>query len=118
MILSTHDRGVVAGFGDQVAVMYAGRIVETADVATLFTDPQHPYTLGLLSSIPRLADRQARLPAIDGAVPHPAAMPAGCRFHPRCVFADRRCRTEAPDLVELAPGHGVACWKAPVERDG
>jgi oligopeptide/dipeptide ABC transporter ATP-binding protein len=118
IILITHDLGVVAEVADDVLVMYAGKIVERAGVAALFDDPQHPYTLGLLSSIPPLGQELARLPAIDGAVPSPARMPRGCRFHPRCVFADARCAAEAPPLAEIAPGHAVACWKAPVELHG
>jgi oligopeptide/dipeptide ABC transporter ATP-binding protein len=118
IILITHDLGVVAEVADDVLVMYAGKIVERAGVAALFGDPQHPYTLGLLSSIPPLGVELERLPAIDGAVPSPAHMPHGCRFHPRCVFADQRCAAEAPPLAEIAPGHAVACWKAPVELHG
>jgi peptide/nickel transport system ATP-binding protein/oligopeptide transport system ATP-binding protein len=115
ILLITHDLGVVAELAQRVMVMYAGRAVEEADVATLFADPQHPYTIGLLGSIPQLAARGERLDAIEGAVPDPRAPPAGCRFHPRCPFADARCRAEAPPLAAFAPGHRVACWKAPVE---
>jgi len=118
IILITHDLGVVAEVADDVAVMYAGKIVERAAVAALFGDPQHPYTLGLLSSIPPLGREVDRLPAIEGAVPSPARMPQGCRFNPRCVLADARCAAEAPPLAEIAPGHAVACWKAPVELHG
>jgi peptide/nickel transport system ATP-binding protein/oligopeptide transport system ATP-binding protein len=96
--------------------MYAGHIVEQAPVKTLFADPQHPYTLGLLGSLPRLDAEQDRLTAIEGSVPEPLRMPQGCRFSPRCPLADSRCRAEMPPLRELAPGHRVACWKAPVER--
>ena len=115
VVLITHDLGVVAEVADQVIVMYAGKVVESADVKTLFTDPQHPYTLGLLASIPSMAKNQARLPAIDGAVPSPAKMPVGCRFNPRCVFANDKCIAEEPPLRELGPGHFAACWRAPVE---
>ena len=118
MVLITHDLGVVAEIADEVAVMYAGQIVERADVRTLFNDPQHPYTLGLLGSIPKIAVRATRLPAIPGAVPSPARMPAGCRFHPRCVFGTERCVAEAPPLRDMGPGHGAACWYAPVELHG
>jgi oligopeptide/dipeptide ABC transporter ATP-binding protein len=118
IILITHDLGVVAEVADDVAVMYAGKVVERAPVAALFNDPQHPYTLGLLSSIPPLGQELDRLPAIDGAVPSPAHMPKGCRFNPRCVFADARCAAEPPPLAEIAPGHAVACWKVPVELHG
>jgi peptide/nickel transport system ATP-binding protein len=116
MVLITHDLGVVAEIADEVAVMYAGEIVERADVRTLFNDPQHPYTLGLLGSIPKIAVRSDRLPAIPGSVPSPAHMPAGCRFHPRCVFGTDRCVQQAPPLRDMGPGHGAACWYAPVEH--
>ena len=115
ILLITHSLGVVAELADEVAVMYAGRIVERAPVAALFDDPQHPYTLGLLGSIPRMALEQERLTTIEGAVPNPSALPSGCRFHPRCPFADTRCRAESPPLATLAPEHLVACWKAPVD---
>ncbi len=115
IILITHDLGVVAELAHRVVVMYAGRIVEEARVADLFGDPQHPYTLGLLGSIPKLHEEVARLSTIEGSVPNPYAQPSGCRFHPRCPFADDRCRAEAPPLREVAAGHPVACWKAPVE---
>ncbi|MCC7283062.1 MAG: ABC transporter ATP-binding protein [Acetobacteraceae bacterium] len=115
IILITHDLGVVAEMADDVAVMYAGRIVEQAPAASLFADPQHPYTLGLLSSIPRLDEDAARLPAIAGRVPAPHALPPGCRFNPRCVFAAERCRAEVPALRPLDDTHAVACHLAPVE---
>ncbi|GAB4169162.1 MAG: ABC transporter ATP-binding protein [Thalassobaculales bacterium] len=115
IILITHDLGVVAELAHRVVVMYAGRIVEEARVADLFGDPQHPYTLGLLGSIPKLHEEVDRLSTIEGSVPNPYAQPSGCRFHPRCPFADDRCRAEAPPLREVAAGHPVACWKAPVE---
>jgi oligopeptide/dipeptide ABC transporter ATP-binding protein len=115
IILITHDLGVIAELADDVLVMYAGQVVERCPVQVLFSEPQHPYTIGLLGSIPRLDLEQERLPAIDGFVPDPAAMPAGCRFHPRCPFAEPRCRAEAPPLVEARPGHFAACWRAPLE---
>jgi oligopeptide/dipeptide ABC transporter ATP-binding protein len=115
VILITHDLGVIAEMADDVAVMYAGKIVEMADVASIFNDAQHPYLLGLLASIPRLDADQERLSAIEGMVPPPHAMPKGCRFSPRCPLADARCTAEEPPLRELRPGHRVACWKAPLE---
>ena len=115
MLLVTHDLGVVAEAADHVAVMYAGRVVEKAAVANLFADPQHPYTLGLLGSIPRLDDRRDRLLAIEGAVPAPTSLPSGCRFNPRCVFAGDLCRAGSPDLRAVEAGHDVACHHAPVE---
>jgi peptide/nickel transport system ATP-binding protein len=115
LLLITHDLGVVAEVADEVAVMYAGRIVERADAATLFRRPGHPYTIGLLASIPKLTVEQDELPVVEGAVPNPLALPPGCRFHPRCPFADEACRTSDPQLAEIAPGHAVACLKAPLE---
>ncbi len=116
LILITHDLGVVAEVADKVAVMYAGRIVESGPVGAIFDDPQHPYTIGLMGSLPGLeADgRSARLATIPGMVPPPEAMPAGCRFADRCPFAIRRC-AEAPALRSPAPGHSVACHRVPLE---
>ncbi len=116
ILIITHDLGVIAEIADEVVVMYAGRIVETAPVRALFGDPQHPYTIGLLGSIPRLDVDRPRLSTIEGTVPSPANQPLGCRFSPRCPFADQRCREEQPPLVELGPAHHAACWKAPVEQ--
>jgi peptide/nickel transport system ATP-binding protein len=115
IMLITHAMGVVAETCQRVTVMYAGKVVEEAPVEALFGDPQHPYTLGLLGSIPKLQGEEERLAAIRGMVPNPYAMPAGCRFNPRCPLADARCRSEAPPLVEIKPGHRSACWKAPLE---
>ena len=115
VVLITHDLGVVAEVADEVVVMYAGRVVERAGVAALFEAPQHPYTVGLLGSIPRLDVQRERLAAIDGQVPSPLRMPAGCRFAERCPFADDRCRAASPPLIEVAPGHSSACWKAPLD---
>ena len=117
IMLITHDLGVVAEIAHRVVVMYAGRIVEEAPVGLLFSDPQHPYTLGLLGSIPRLgSDGDERLIAIEGVVPNPYALPPGCRFSPRCPLADDHCRREAPELREIAHGHRTACWKAPLDQ--
>jgi peptide/nickel transport system ATP-binding protein/oligopeptide transport system ATP-binding protein len=115
ILIITHDLGVIAEVADQVLVMYAGRIVESADVNDLFADPQHPYTIGLLGSIPRIDVDRERLATIEGMVPSPNNQPAGCRFAPRCPFADQRCRRDPPPLRDIAHGHQVACWKAPVE---
>jgi oligopeptide/dipeptide ABC transporter ATP-binding protein len=117
IILITHDLGVIAELAQDVVVMYAGRIVEQASVAALFDDPQHPYTIGLLGSIPKLHETQARLAAIEGVVPSPFAMPRGCRFNPRCPFAIEKCRAEEPPLMEVRPGHRAACWRAPLESN-
>ncbi len=118
ILIITHDLGVIAEIADEVIVMYAGKIVESAPVRELFADPQHPYTIGLLGSIPRLGEYRERLATIEGTVPSPANQPKGCRFSPRCPFADTRCRDEPPPLRDLGGGHDVACWKAPVELFG
>jgi peptide/nickel transport system ATP-binding protein/oligopeptide transport system ATP-binding protein len=115
IILITHDLGVVAEMANEVAVMYAGRVVERASGLAMFDDPQHPYTLGLLGSIPKLEETRDRLLAIEGAVPAPFALPTGCRFNPRCVFAIERCTQVDPPLAEITPGHVAACIRAPVE---
>jgi len=117
IILITHDLGVVAEIADDVAVMYAGRIVERAPVGALFAQPQHPYTIGLLGSIPQLHREQPRLAAIEGQVPNPLAPVTGCRFHPRCPFVVERCRREDPPLMTIAGGHDAACWRAPLAGD-
>ena len=117
IILITHDLGVVAELADDVVVMYAGRIVESASVAALFSLPQHPYTVGLLGSIPRLDVEQDRLAAIEGQVPNPMMPIGGCRFHPRCPFAFERCRQEDPPLLDVGDGHRSACWRAPLDPD-
>jgi peptide/nickel transport system ATP-binding protein len=116
IVLITHDLGVVAGMADEVAVMYAGRVVERAPVADIFNDPQHPYTLGLLGSMPRIEEERSRLLVIDGSLPPPGRLPAGCRFHPRCVFGTHACTLQDPPLLPLGPGHGAACIHAPVEK--
>jgi peptide/nickel transport system ATP-binding protein len=116
IILITHDLGVVAEMADEVAVMYAGRVVERASAADLFADPQHPYTLGLLGSVPRLDKARDRLLAIDGAVPPPFALPPGCRFAPRCPFSIEACQAKPPPLRTLSADHAAACIRAPVEE--
>ncbi len=116
ILLITHDLGVVADIADEVAVMYAGRVVERASTVSVFEDPQHPYTLGLLGSIPRIEESRDRLLAIEGAVPPPFNLPSGCRFHPRCVFATKSCGEADMALRPLGEGHLVACQHAPVEN--
>jgi peptide/nickel transport system ATP-binding protein len=115
IILITHDLGVVAEMANEVAVMYAGRVVERAAGVDIFDDPQHPYTLGLLGSIPKIDETRDRLLAIEGTVPAPFDLPSGCRFHPRCVFSTAACAMEDPPLRLLAEGHSAACIHAPVE---
>lgn len=116
MILITHDLGVVAEVADDVMVMYAGRVVESGPVKTLFDDPQHPYTIGLMGSMPSIGPREGRLATINGRVPTPAQMPTGCRFAGRCPFAIQACREARPPLLELSPGHFAACIRAPLEQ--
>jgi peptide/nickel transport system ATP-binding protein len=115
IILITHDLGVVAETCDDVAVMYAGEIVEQAPAARLFAAPQHPYTVGLLGSIPLISTRRDRLATISGSVPTLAGGLAGCRFASRCPFADRRCRDLHPPLADVGNGQLSRCWKAPLE---
>jgi oligopeptide/dipeptide ABC transporter ATP-binding protein len=112
MVLVTHDLGLIAERAHEVAVMYAGRIVEKADTAALFAEPLHPYTRGLMASIPRPGEsRRSRLRTIAGSVPRLSDLPQGCTFSPRCDIRIAQCETE-PDLVEVKPGHLVRCWKA------
>ena len=116
IILITHDLGVVAEVCDEVAVMYAGEIVERAPVDELFSTPQHPYTVGLLGSIPRLDHRAEHLATIEGMVPNMAQPPAGCRFAARCPFVLDACTKAPPTLVEVSRGHLSRCVRAPLER--
>ncbi|MBB5753761.1 ABC transporter ATP-binding protein [Prosthecomicrobium pneumaticum] len=118
VILITHDLGVVAGLCQRVAVMYAGRIVETGLADDLFERPSHPYTQGLIRSTPRLDDRLERLVSIEGAPPSLLAPPRGCAFEPRCPIAEARCGTEPP-LAIVHAGASAACWKPsqPAWRD-
>jgi peptide/nickel transport system ATP-binding protein/oligopeptide transport system ATP-binding protein len=109
MLMITHDLGVVAEVADRINVMYAGRIVETAPVATLFKAPAHPYSAGLMRSRPDLTQERKRLVTIPGTVPAPHQMPSGCRFAPRCEFANRDCQAAQPGLRHLAPAHFAAC---------
>lgn len=110
ILLITHDLGVVAELADEVAVMYAGQVIERAPVEELFANPRHPYTQGLFASLPRVDRRDSRLVAIEGSVPAATSFPAGCRFRERCHLAGTEC-TQDPVLTEIAVGHQVACWK-------
>ncbi len=109
MLLITHDLGVVAEVCDHVAIMYAGSIVEYADVHSLFTSPRHPYTRGLFGSIPSLDEEVERLKPITGLMPDPTALPSGCKFHPRCPQAQEVCRTRVPQAISVGDGHSAAC---------
>src|SRR5690606_2422692 len=116
VLMITHDLGVVAEVAQQVAVMYAGQVVEQGSVEAIFADPQHPYTIGLMGSIPSLGARKGQLSTIPGAVPLPEFMPKGCRFATRCPFAQTRCHEEKPVLNTLGAGHQVACFRVPLEQ--
>ncbi len=110
ILFITHDLGVAASLCHRIAVMYAGRIVEMAGVDRLYSDPQHPYTQGLLDSVPILGRRQKRLKSIIGSPPDPLSPPGGCAFHPRCPHAMEVCRQQVPPTVAMSDGGHVACW--------
>ena len=114
VLLITHDLGVVAETARTVVVMYASKVVEKSAVEALFAEPLHPYTQGLLRSLPRLGEHRKRLEVIGGSVPNPLVFPSGCKFHPRCPVGckDKRCQTVEPALKEVSPGHSVTCWYA------
>ena len=113
MIIITHNLGVVARYAHRVIVMYAGKIIETGDAREIYHNPRHPYTLGLLASVPRLDERErARLEAIEGLPPNLVNLPKGCSFAPRCRFAYERCLEEEPSLSEVADSHNSSCWRA------
>jgi oligopeptide/dipeptide ABC transporter ATP-binding protein len=112
LIFITHNLGIVAKMCDQVAVMYAGRLVEAGPVKQIYNSPAHPYTQALLESIPRVGDSRKRLTAIDGQPPDPSAPPPGCAFHPRCPKIMDRCRTEAPPEFRVADAQTSRCWLA------
>ncbi len=120
LIFITHNLGIVAKMCDQIAVMYAGRVVEKGQVTRIFNSPAHPYTKALLNSIPRMSDNRQRLMAIEGQPPDLASMPPGCAFAPRCPMAFSRCHAEAPPEFALDEGHTARCWLAmpEVETDG
>jgi len=112
-VLITHNLGVVARYADRVQVMYAGRVIEQAAARKVYGEPKHPYTLGLLNSVPRLDESvKKKLEPIDGQPPDLSALGVGCRFMPRCRFAEPRCGVATPPLVEVTPGHWSACIKA------
>jgi oligopeptide/dipeptide ABC transporter ATP-binding protein len=114
LIMITHDLGVIAEIADKIAVMYASKIVEYSDKRTIFYNPLHPYTFGLMTSVPRLDVEMKRLNPIPGIVPNPLNFPSGCKFNPRCRFATERCKKEEPPLIEIEEGHLVRCWN--IER--
>ena len=110
ILLITHDLGVVAEMCSRVIVMYAGKIVEEAPVEVLFGNPSHPYTQGLIASVPKLGSGVKVLPSIPGSVPDLASMPEGCRFAPRCKYATDKCRKMNPDLFQIGENHRCRCW--------
>jgi len=110
MILITHDLGVVAEMTKRVIIMYAGEIVEEADVKAIFKNPGHPYTRGLLASIPRIEEKKDELYVIEGVVPSPSSMPRGCRFSPRCPECMDKCRIQEPPVVTIFEDHVARCW--------
>jgi oligopeptide/dipeptide ABC transporter ATP-binding protein len=116
LILVTHNLGIVAEVCDSVAIMYAGRIVESGSVAQVYREPAHPYTRGLMDALPKLGVRQKRLFQIEGEPPDLCDLPPGCHFHPRCTLADDRCRREYPPMLDLQSGSRAACWRL-VERE-
>jgi oligopeptide transport system ATP-binding protein len=112
IMLITHDLGVVAEMAERVVVMYAGKVIEEGDVVSIFKHPLHPYTEGLLQSIPRMDSNREKLHVIDGVVPNPLNLPTGCHFNPRCPYAIDKCRESQPALEQVAPGRYVACFLA------
>jgi oligopeptide transport system ATP-binding protein len=113
LIIITHNLGVVARYAQRVAVMYAGKIIETSTAGPIYADPRHPYTLGLLNSVPRLDEEMStKLEPIEGLPPDLIDMPDSCSFAPRCRYAIEKCTTEAPPLSEVTGGHLSACWRA------
>jgi len=117
ILMITHDLGVVAEMCDRVVVMYAGQVVEETDVRTLFRSPQHPYTQGLLDSLPQLSEGRERLASIPGQVPNPLELPPGCRFAPRCPLKMRQCEESAPELLSTESGHQCRCFLRQMEKE-
>ncbi len=110
MIVVTHDFGIVARVCDRVAVMYAGRVVEVADVLAILSHPVHPYTRGLIASVPTVGERYDRMPSIEGQPPDVRDIPPGCAFAPRCAYREDRCAVDYPSTRSVSPDHDVACW--------
>jgi peptide/nickel transport system ATP-binding protein len=110
MLFISHDLALAAELADRVATVYAGQIIEIGDVRTIFRNPGHPYTIGLIKAVPTLTSDRSALVSVPGSPPDLIQLPTGCKFHPRCPLADQRSREEEPPLVEIAPGHHVACW--------
>jgi len=117
MLFISHDLALAAELADRVATVYAGEIIEIGDVRTIFRNPHHPYTIGLIRAVPTLTSDKAALISVPGSPPDMIELPTGCKFHPRCPLADERCRREDPELTELGSGHKVACWHWPKARE-
>ncbi|MBI1800754.1 MAG: ABC transporter ATP-binding protein [Chloroflexi bacterium] len=117
LIFISHDLSLAAELADRVATMYAGAVVESGDVETIFRSPVHPYTIGLINAVPTLAGTKEDLTSIPGSPPDLIEMPSGCKFHPRCPLADARCQSDEPTPVSVAPGHSVACWHWQTSRE-
>jgi len=111
LIFISHDLSLAAELADCVATVYAGKIVELADVTTTFRSPAHPYTIGLINAVPTLKGAKEDLTSIPGSPPDLIELPSGCKFHPRCPLADAHCQRDEPELAEIADGHQVACWQ-------
>jgi peptide/nickel transport system ATP-binding protein len=116
LIFISHDLSLAAELADRVATVYAGKIVETGDVFTMFRNPHHPYTIGLIKAVPTLATDRSELASIPGSPPDLIELPSGCKFHPRCPLAIEKCREEEPELLDVGPGHSAACWRWPEAR--
>jgi peptide/nickel transport system ATP-binding protein len=116
MLFISHDLALAAELADRVATVYAGKIIEIGDVQTIFRNPNHPYTIGLIKAVPTLTSDKSTLVSVPGSPPDLINMPTGCKFHPRCPLASERCHNEEPALIEVKPGHEVACWHWPDAR--
>jgi peptide/nickel transport system ATP-binding protein len=117
MLFISHDLALAAELADRVATVYAGAIIEVGDVRTIFRNPHHPYTIGLIQAVPTLRSEKSALISVPGSPPDLIQLPTGCKFHPRCPLADERCRREDPPLTDLGSGHKVACWHWPEARE-
>ncbi len=117
LIFISHDLSLAAELADRVATVYAGKIVEIADVETTFKQPTHPYTIGLINAVPTLKGTKEDLTSIPGSPPDLIDLPTGCKFHPRCPLADPTCKQSEPELETIKPGHQVACWNWNIARD-
>jgi len=118
LVIITHNLGIVAEYCDRIGVMYAGKLIELGSTLQIFENPLHPYTKGLLAAVPKISSKREKLASIPGTVPNLINPPSGCRFHPRCRYATDRCKKEVPKLLEVEPGHKVACHLYNGENNG